>query len=98
MHALFFSCESGRSIFPEERFTLKPSLVVTHKNILFLILFLTKLKFTDNVCIFICFMKFDAIHCTAEVKLSLLLSFMLISMQAMEQNQKKRLNRLPFKN
>lgn len=42
-------------------------------------------------------MKFDAIHCTAKVKLSLLLSFMLISMQAMEQNQKKRLNRLPFK-
>lgn len=43
-------------------------------------------------------MKFDAVHCTAKVKLSLLLSFMLISMQAMEQNQKKkRLNRLPFK-
>lgn len=35
------SCESGRSTFPEESFTLKPSLVVTHKNILFLILFLT---------------------------------------------------------
>lgn len=34
-------------------------------------------------------MKFDAIHCTAKVKLSLQLSFMLISMQAMEQNQKK---------
>lgn len=42
-------------------------------------------------------MKFDAIHCTAKVKLSLLLSFMLISMQAMEQNQKKRLNRLHLK-
>lgn len=35
-------------------------------------------------------MKLDAIHCTAEVKLSLQLSFMLISMQAMEQNQKKK--------
>lgn len=34
-------------------------------------------------------MKLDAIHCTAKVKLSLQLSFMLISMQAMEQNQKK---------
>jgi len=34
-------------------------------------------------------MKFDAIHYTAKVKLSLQLSFVLISMQAMEQNQKK---------
>lgn len=41
MHASLFSCESGRSTFPEESFTLKPSLVMTHKNILFLILFLT---------------------------------------------------------
>lgn len=41
-------------------------------------------------------MKFNATHCTAEVKRSLQLSFMLISMQAMEQKtkKKKRLKRL----
>lgn len=86
LHASFFSCESGRSTFPEEGCTLKTSLVVTHKNILVLIL-----NFAD-VCIFVCFMKF-AIHCTAKVKLSLQLSCMLISMQAMEQNQKKKKKR-----
>lgn len=89
MHASFFSCESGRSTFPEESCTLKASLVVTHETVMVLILFFTWLDFADNVCIFNCFMKFDAIHCTAKVKLSLQLSFMLISMQAMEQNQKK---------
>lgn len=89
MHASFFSYESGRSTFPEESCTLKASLVVTHENILILILFFTWLNFADNVCIFNCFMKF-AIHCTAKVKLSLQLSFMLISMQAMEQNQKRK--------
>lgn len=35
-------------------------------------------------------MKFNATHCTAEVKRSLQLSFMLISMQAMEQKTKKK--------
>lgn len=74
-------------VSPEESCILKTSLVVTHENVVFKSFYIIKFCWQ---CLYLCFMKFNATHCTAEVKRSLQLSFMLISMQAMEQKTKKK--------
>lgn len=96
MHASFFQCESGRSTFPEERFTLKPSLVVTHKNILFLILFLHSwILLTMFVSSFV---SWSLMPFIALLKWSLACYLALCWFLCRQWNRtKKRLNRLPFK-
>lgn len=75
-------------LFPEESCTVKTSLVVTHSVFMFLNHYYTSWILLTTFVIFRWFVKWslvDAILCTAEVKSCLLLSFLLISVWAGEQ-------------